>query len=147
MDGVDGLVGGLSFLGFTMFLVVGAFYDNKELLTLSVLFMGCILSFLKYNLSIKQKIFLGDSGSLFLGLILVSLGINLLESQKISQTNNYAYAFLLLVSFFTIPVMDSLRVYINRINKGNSPFKADKSHLHHLFGLLHYPIDMVTELL
>lgn len=145
MDGVDGLVGGLSFLGFTMFLIASIFYNDMELLTLSVLFMGILLSFLRFNLSRKQKIFMGDSGSLFLGFIFVTLGIKLLEDHKISQQNNYAYTFLLLVSFFTIPVLDSMRVYIGRMKKGDSPFKADKSHLHHLLlsvGLTHKKISL-----
>ncbi len=150
MDGVDGLVGGLSFLGFTMFLIASIFYNDMELLTLSVLFMGILLSFLRFNLSRKQKIFMGDSGSLFLGFIFVSLGIHLLESQQINQQNNYAYAFLLLVSFFAIPVLDSMRVYVGRMKKGDSPFKADKSHLHHLLlsvGLTHKKISLYVVLM
>lgn len=133
MDGVDGLVGTLSFLGFTMLLITSIFLKNMELATLCVVFMGSILGFLKYNLSKEKKIFMGDSGSLFIGFILVTLGINLLENEKINVNQQYSYVFLLLIAFFSIPVLDSIRVYLGRIKKGNSPFKADKSHLHHLF--------------
>lgn len=82
---------------------------------------------------------MGDSGSLFLGFFLVTFGIKFMEEQGSSQ-NGYAYGFLLLVSFFSIPVLDSLRVYLGRIKHGNSPFKADRSHLHHVLltaGLTH----------
>lgn len=138
MDGVDGLVGGLSVLGFTMFLLSSLYFNDYYLGKISVIFIGAIVGFLRFNLS-KKKIFMGDSGSLFLGFVLITLGIKLMEENGSSQ-NGYAYGFLLLVSFFSIPVLDSLRVYIGRIKQGNSPFKADKSHLHHLLlnaGLTH----------
>ncbi|MBB1194029.1 undecaprenyl/decaprenyl-phosphate alpha-N-acetylglucosaminyl 1-phosphate transferase [Flavobacterium sp. SOK18b] len=138
MDGVDGLVGGLSVLGFTMFLLASIYFNNYFLGKISVIFLGAIIGFLRFNLS-KNKIFMGDSGSLFLGFVLVTLGIKFMEEQEASQ-KGYTYGFLLLVSFFSIPVLDSLRVYFGRIKQGNSPFKADKSHLHHLLltaGLTH----------
>ncbi len=138
MDGVDGLVGGLSILGFTMFLLASIYFNDYYLGKISVIFIGTLVGFLRFNLS-KKKIFMGDSGSLFLGFILVTLGIKFMEKQ-IGYQNGYAYGFLLLVSFFSIPVLDSLRVYLGRIKQGNSPFKADKTHLHHLLlnaGLTH----------
>lgn len=143
MDGVDGLVGSFSFLGFTLFFLVSLFYKNIEMSVLTVVFMGSLLSFLRYNLSHQRKIFMGDSGSLFLGFTLITLGINILESKQNNLQSDYSYIFLLLVSFFTIPVLDSIRVYLARIKKGNSPFKADKSHIHHLLlsiGLTHKKI-------
>ena len=142
MDGVDGLVGGLSLLGFSMFLIASIFYNDYYLGKTSVIFIGSIIGFLKFNLS-KNKIFMGDAGSLFLGLILVSLGINFMEQHPIDEKYNYAYGFLILVAFFSIPVLDSIRVYLGRIKDGNSPFKADKSHIHHLLltaGLTHKKI-------
>ena len=148
MDGVDGLVGGLSLLGFTMFFIASIFYDNYILGKISVIFIGAIIGFLKYNLS-KKKIFMGDAGSLFLGFILVTLGIQFMEKQRVSQDYGYAYGFLILLSFFSIPVLDSLRVYVGRMKRGNSPFKADKSHLHHLLlvaGLTHKKISIFVVL-
>lgn len=148
MDGVDGLVGGLSLLGFTMFLVASIFYNNYFLGKISVIFIGAIIGFLKFNLS-KKKIFMGDAGSLFLGFILVTLGIQFMEDQHVNHDYGYAYGFLILVAFFSIPVLDSLRVYVGRMKQGNSPFKADKSHLHHLLltaGLTHKKISIFVVL-
>jgi UDP-GlcNAc:undecaprenyl-phosphate GlcNAc-1-phosphate transferase len=139
IDGVDGLVGGLSLLGFTMFLIASTFYNNYFLGKISVIFIGAIIGFLKFNLS-KKKIFMGDAGSLFIGFILVTLGIKFMEDQRVNNDYGYTYGFLILVAFFSIPVLDSMRVYIGRMKEGNSPFKADKSHLHHLLlmaGLTH----------
>lgn len=145
MDGVDGLVGGLSILGFTMFLLASIYFNDYYLGKISVIFIGAIAGFLRFNLS-KKKIFMGDSGSLFLGFVLVTLGIKFMEEQGNAQ-NGSAYGFLLLVSFFSIPVLDSLRVYLGRIKQGNSPFQADKSHLHHLLlsaGLTHKKIALTV---
>ena len=145
MDGVDGLVGGLSLLGFTMFLLASLYFNDYFLGKISIIFIGAIIGFLKFNLS-KKKIFMGDSGSLFLGFILVTLGIKFMEKQNLDHLN-YAYGFLLLVSFFSIPVLDSLRVYLGRIKRGNSPFSADKSHLHHLLlsaGLTHKKVALTV---
>lgn len=141
MDGVDGLVGGLSLLGFLLLLLGGLFYD-MYLSKIAIAFIGAIIGFLKFNFS-KLKIFMGDSGSLFLGFLLVTLGIRLLEKQVNNPVQNYFYLFLILVSFFAIPVLDSVRVYLGRIKEGYSPFKADKTHLHHLLlqvGLTHKKI-------
>lgn len=146
MDGVDGLVGGLSLLGFTMFLVSSIYFKDTNLTFISIVFIGAIIGFLKFNLSSK-KIFMGDAGSLFLGFILITLGIKLMEKQSNVANINYGYGFLLVVAFFAIPVLDSLRVYMGRIKKGNSPFSADKSHLHHLLltaGLTHKKVSIVV---
>jgi UDP-GlcNAc:undecaprenyl-phosphate GlcNAc-1-phosphate transferase len=143
MDGVDGLVGELSLLGFSMFLLASIYFNDYYLGKISIVFIGSVIGFLKFNLS-KNKIFMGDSGSLFLGFILVTLGIKFMEKQSNTQ-NSYAYGFLLLVTFFSIPVLDSIRVYLGRIKKGNSPFTADKSHLHHLLlraGLTHKKVSV-----
>jgi UDP-GlcNAc:undecaprenyl-phosphate GlcNAc-1-phosphate transferase len=137
MDGVDGLVGGLSLLGFSLFFIDALMRQDYFLAKLSIVFMGAIIGFLKFNLS-KNKIFMGDSGSLFLGFVLVSLGIKSLSQPM--PYDSHSYGFLVLFAFFTIPVFDSIRVYASRIKKGYSPFRADRSHLHHLLlnaGLSH----------
>lgn len=143
MDGVDGLVGGLSLLGFTMFLLASIFFNDYFLGKISIIFIGAIVGFLRFNLS-KNKIFMGDSGSLFLGFVLVTMGIKFME-KEIMKDNSFAYGFLLLVVFFSIPVLDSLRVYMGRIKNGKSPFSPDKSHLHHLLlraGLTHKKVSI-----
>lgn len=146
MDGVDGLVGGLSVLGFCLFLLTAIYFNDYFLGFLSVIFIGATIGFLKYNLSSK-KIFMGDSGSLFLGFILVTIGIHFMKKQTITHNYEYAYGFLLLITFFSIPVLDSIRVYLGRIKEGDSPFKADKSHLHHLLlriGLTHKKVALTV---
>lgn len=139
LDGVDGLIGGLSLLGFTILFFVGIYFNNDNLAFSSILFIGAVLGFLRFNLG-REKIFMGDSGSLFIGFILITETIKFLQKQDISKGHSCSYTVLLLILFFSIPVFDSLRVYMGRIKRGNSPFSADKSHLHHLLlgvGLSH----------
>lgn len=131
MDGVDGLVGGLSILGFMLLLLAGIVYNDTFLLKLAIIFIAALIGFLKYNFS-KQKIFMGDGGSLFLGFLLVTIGIHIMEKHVIQKQQNYLYEALIIVAFFIIPVLDSIRVYLTRIRKGHSAFRADKSHLHHI---------------
>ncbi|MEL1253530.1 MraY family glycosyltransferase [Flavobacterium sp. DGU38] len=132
MDGVDGLIGILSLLGFFILLIIAIYFKDYNLIFSSILFIGAILGFLRFNLG-KEKIFMGDSGSLFIGFILITEAIKFLQKHEIGKENSFSYTVLLLILFFSIPVFDSLRVYMGRIKRGNSPFSADKSHLHHLF--------------
>ncbi len=145
MDGVDGLIGGISFLGFAIFLCSAIYFRDYFTAFLSTVFMGSIIGFLKFNLG-QKKIFMGDSGSLFIGFIMVTQAIKFLQKNIMLHDNKPDFAVLLLIVFFSIPVFDSLRVYLGRIKKGQSPFKADKSHLHHLLlsiGLTHKKVDAV----
>lgn len=132
MDGVDGLMGGISFVGFAIFLCSAVYFNDYFLVFLSTVFMGAIAGFLKFNFS-RKKIFMGDSGSLFIGFILITQALKFLQENAAPREQNPDVVVLLLIVLFAIPIFDSLRVYLGRIKKGNSPFRADKSHLHHLF--------------
>jgi UDP-GlcNAc:undecaprenyl-phosphate GlcNAc-1-phosphate transferase len=149
MDGVDGLVGSLAMIGFSSFFFTSLYFGNYNLSILSIIFMGATIGFLYHNLS-RSKIYMGDSGSLPLGFLLVTFGIHFLQQEILNPKWNPLYPFLLLLAFFSIPVFDSLRVYMGRIKKGNSLFKADKSHLHHLLlgsGLTHKKVTLYIVLL
>ena len=135
MDGIDGLAGGLAIVGFSTLSILFYMLEKNELVVLFVAIIGAIIGFLRFNLS-KNKVFLGDGGSLFLGFILVVSGINLIETTNILGKVNHTTALITVIGIFLLPVLDSLRVYRKRIKSGVSPFKADKSHLHHLFLLL-----------
>lgn len=135
MDGVDGLAGSLALTGFTVLAILAFIQDMPELTVLYTVFMGALAVFLRFNLS-SNKIFMGDGGSLFLGFILVVSGLNMLQTLTHSSTNYSTPVVLIVIGIFLLPVLDSLRVYRGRIKNGDSPFKADRSHLHHLFLLL-----------
>lgn len=134
MDGIDGLAGGLAIIGLIFFSFLAFLLGKTYLIILYLALIGALLGFLKFNFSKNQKIFMGDAGSLFLGYILVVSAIILLQSAHKTQYSNLTLVVILGV--FIIPVLDSLRVYFERIQEGKSPFEADKRHLHHLVLLL-----------
>lgn len=135
MDGIDGLAGGLAIVGFLTFSILSFILSDYVYLVLFASIIGSTIGFLKFNLS-KDKIFLGDGGSLFLGFILVVSGINIIEKSNELATCNQPMILIAVIGIFLLPVLDSLRVYFSRIKNGYSPFRADKSHIHHLILIL-----------
>ena len=132
MDGIDGLAGSLAIVGFIAFSIVTYVFGRYEYTILFIALIGAILGFLRFNLG-KNKIFMGDGGSLFLGFILVVSGIQLIEMTNVHDSIDQSLILMVVISIFLVPVLDSIRVYAGRMKKGISPFSADKSHLHHLF--------------
>jgi UDP-N-acetylmuramyl pentapeptide phosphotransferase/UDP-N-acetylglucosamine-1-phosphate transferase len=132
IDGVDGLA---AMLG----IIVGLFFSISFLvakdwpyaiLGFSIVFG--LIGFLFYNFS-PARVFMGDTGSLFLGLVLAVLSVRFIRTNssnfidlKITETGAMAFAAVF------IPIMDTLRVFLIRIYKGMSPFERDVNHLHHI---------------
>ena len=123
-DGLDGLAGGIALL------VVGAlgalaYAAGDETGTLAaVCIAGATLGFLRYNTT-PARVFLGDSGSQFLGFSVAVLAIYLVERA------NTAISPLVPLVALAIPVMDTLVVMGIRIANGRPPFMPDRHHLHH----------------
>ncbi|MBT1701914.1 glycosyltransferase family 4 protein [Chryseosolibacter indicus] len=132
MDGIDGLFGILAIIGFSILSYISFKVNYREQVILFMAIVGSLVAFLRFNFSNKQKIFMGDAGSLFLGFVLITSAINLLNTAETSTSIDKTKVLLLVASIFLVPVLDSLRVYLGRIKKGISPFQADKTHLHHL---------------
>ena len=135
MDGIDGLAGGLALIGIALMIPIFYSLGHQGFALLLAAISGALFSFLRFNLS-NDKIFLGDGGSLFLGFILAVAGIQLIEANAAHVEGFQGYAVIGVVSIFLLPVLDALRVFYTRIQNGDSPFKADKTHLHHLILLL-----------
>lgn len=130
MDGIDGLVAGLAIIGLIVFSWLAWITNNQSLMIFYFSLIGALIGFLKYNFSKTKKIFMGDAGSLFLGFVFVVSAIILIQSaQKIEKTSIVVPS---IIGVLFLPVFDSLRVYRARIKQGKSPFKADKTHFHHL---------------
>jgi len=138
MDGIVGLAAGLSMLAAIVF--GGWFFisSNYSYAILSFSLVGAIAGFFCYNVyGKKNKIFMGDTGSLLLGTIISVLMIRFNEL-NIDQTQPYAIASSPGVSLGIIfyPIFDTVRVTLIRIINRRSPFSADKNHLHHRLLLL-----------
>lgn len=124
VDGLDGLAGGCMMLSLAAIAFLAFVVDAAPLVLLSLILMGAILGFLNYN-SHPARIFLGDSGSQFLGFSIATFAIMLTEIYHTAL--NPTLPFLLL----GLPLADTAWVFFRRISQGKSPFRPDKQHLHH----------------
>jgi len=132
IDGVDGLAGTLGLLSTLIF---GIYFFAIQMPAYSLLafaMTGSLLAFLIFNHH-PAKIFMGDSGSLMIGLvnsILVIKFITVADSPVI--TIPIESSVVVGMAILIIPLVDTLRVFSIRIFKGNSPFTPDRNHVHHL---------------
>lgn len=126
LDGLDGLVSGISLLVFTLLFFVSLnLLDTFSLVVLSSI-IGCLIGFLKYN-GYPARIFLGDSGSMVLGYLVVSSAL-MLSINKHTHVLDLTFPFILLA----VPIADTLKVMLERIISGKHPFVADRTHIHHI---------------
>lgn len=134
IDGIDGLAAGV---GILTSLVFGAWFwisGHIPYVVLSVSLAGSLVAFFYFNVfSKKNKIFLGDTGSLIIGMTMAVIAVRFLQFEVFAKgpavlpsTSGVAIGVLI------IPLFDTLRVFIIRIFNGKSPFIADRKHIHHL---------------
>jgi len=140
IDGIDALCASVSIFVLT---VLGAwffFIDEMFYSMFAVTTAGATLAFLKYNVS-PSKIFMGDTGSLVLGSICTILIIQMLQlNPEVVTAFQFQSVPAIALGLLILPVFDTMRVFIVRILKGQSPFLPDKNHIHHLlldFGFSH----------
>ena len=135
IDGIDGLA---AIVGVVISIIYTAiFYMTKEyfysLISLTV--NGCLMAFLRYNLSEDKKIFMGDTGSLIIGYIISILTLKFLALSPDSIANlpfileNIP---LIAISILIVPLFDTARVFAIRVANKRSPFSSDRSHIHHI---------------
>lgn len=128
IDGMDGLAGALSLVAFAALAFLLSRVTNAWSL-LPALFIAALLGYLVFNLKLHSsfsKIFMGDSGNMLIGLTLIWLmviGVELEEPALRPVTALYIIA---------VPLIDMASVIMRRIKSGQSPFLADRQHLHHL---------------
>ena len=132
IDGIDGLAAGVGFISSFAFGIWFVFNNEFQYASLSFALAGALLGFLIFNFS-PAKIFMGDSGSIILGMFICILSIKLIEYpinnlspfwQKISKP-------VFVISIISYPLLDTFRVVLIRTLSGQSPFLADKNHIHH----------------
>jgi UDP-N-acetylmuramyl pentapeptide phosphotransferase/UDP-N-acetylglucosamine-1-phosphate transferase len=143
IDGIDGLsaITGVIVASFYsyMFYKLGYYFY----LSLSLATIATLLAFLRFNFSLSKKIFMGDTGSLVIGLVLGLLTLKLMSvgDEGFSVLSfNIAQLPLFLIGVLFIPLLDTLRVMLLRVTKGVSMFKPDRNHIHHImvdFGMSH----------
>ena len=156
IDGVNGLSSGYCIFACAIFGYVFYRMGDVSRATLAFVAIGALIPFFLHNVfGQKSKMFIGDGGTLLMGVIMSSFVINVLKSGSLvslSVRENFGLVpFTLAV--FAIPVFDTIRVMTLRILRGISPFSPDKTHLHHLLLDLHFShvgtsgIEILTNLL
>ena len=140
IDGIDGLAGGLGTLSSLAFGFYFFLSDEWQYALLCFSMSGALMAFLIFNFP-PARIFMGDTGSLILGLLLSLIVIKFIKLGTLPGTIiPLPAAPALGFSILMVPLFDTIRVFTIRILKGGSPFKADRNHIHHLFldaGLSH----------
>lgn len=135
IDGVDGLAGTLALFACAAFAFLGYKTDDITMLTIAVGAIGSLLPFLRLNFSKKNKIFMGDTGSMILGFLISFFAVRFMSgttAAKINLFHNSAPILALSILFF--PLLDTLRIFVIRVVvHKKSPFEADQNHLHHGF--------------
>jgi len=139
IDGIDGLASGLSIIAFGV--LSYTFYQKEyfPFALIAVAAMGCLFPFFYYNVfgrgrNRKKKIFMGDTGSLAIGMLLAYLLIRCTMTIPSQITSGIELPNPLIVfSVIIIPCFDAVSVAIHRIWRGTNPFKPDRNHLHHKF--------------
>ena len=142
IDGLDGLATGIvgisaaAFFGFSYLLAVENGFSRAGAPSLvTAIVIGCCLGFLPHNAH-PAKIFMGDSGSMFLGLLLAASAITLMgqiDANAVFAENIGPAALPLLLPFavLAIPLLDLALAVLRRVRSGRSPFAPDQEHLHH----------------
>lgn len=124
IDGLDGLACGVSTISSMTLLVISLVVSDAPAAILMAALAGSCIGFLPYNLN-PAKIFMGDTGSTFLGYVLAVVSIQGLF--KFYTIISFAVPFLML----GLPIFDTCFAFIRRIAHGQSPMHADRSHVHH----------------
>jgi UDP-GlcNAc:undecaprenyl-phosphate/decaprenyl-phosphate GlcNAc-1-phosphate transferase len=133
IDGLDGLAGTIASTSLLAFGVWFFLVGDIVFAILAFSMLGAILAFLIFNWD-PSEIFMGDTGALVIGLLLAIMVIQFINT-NFNLPADAPYKFTASIAtgacFIIIPLVDTMRIVILRLIKGQSPFKPDKSHIHH----------------
>ena len=138
-DGIDGLA---AMLGIVISVCYGAIFyiiGDYLFLSFSVILIGCLFAFLRFNLQDKNKVFMGDTGSLFLGFVFYLFTLYFVTNESVILSvfvPHKSLVSLAALCIFIVPILDSGSVFFSRVWHKKSPFKPDNNHVHHL--VLHF---------
>ncbi len=126
LDNMDGLSAGVSAMASGYFLLLAALSGQYLVGALTAALLGACIGFLVYNFN-PASIFMGDTGSLFLGFVLAAVGIKLRF-----PTNIPAVTWMVPVLVLGVPILDTSMVIVSRLRRGKNPFTTPgKDHLSH----------------
>jgi UDP-GlcNAc:undecaprenyl-phosphate/decaprenyl-phosphate GlcNAc-1-phosphate transferase len=132
IDGIDGLASGLGILISAFFGSSFYLYGHYQYAILSFAVTGGLIPFFLFNVFGKEnKIFMGDTGSLILGVLFAVIALKYNEFALTDPGEIYHYAPVLSLAIVSVPLFDMVRVFCLRIFKRKSPFSPDMNHIHH----------------
>lgn len=134
-DGIDGLAGMMGIVMLVGYGIIFYVIGDVMFLSFSVILIGGLFAFLRYNLANRNKVFMGDTGSLFLGYVFYLFTMYIVTSDSAILAVMLPEKYLVILSVlvvYTIPVLDSGSVFFSRVWRKKSPFSPDNSHIHHL---------------
>lgn len=135
IDGINGLCTATSIIAsvsFGIWFYLEGSPKSMQMVTIIAAVIGALLAFLKYNAS-PAKIFMGDTGSLLLGVLLAFFAIQFLETNKdYCGPYHIESSPVVAMSFIVLPLVDMVKVFTIRLLKKRSPFHPDKNHIHHV---------------
>ena len=139
IDGIDGYSSGYGILACSCFAVIFIIEKQTVWSSLAVIVTAALIPFFFHNVfGLKSKMFIGDGGTMMLGFLMTIFGLGALSMRRGLELEAQGVGVIAMtLAILCIPIFDTLRVMTVRMLRGRSPFKPDKSHLHHLF------IDMV----
>lgn len=124
IDGLDGLAVGVSAISSATFLIISLIVAECDISMLCAAILGACIGFFPYNKN-PAKMFMGDTGSTFLGFILATISVQ--GMFKMYAIISFAVPFLIL----GLPIFDTAFAFTRRIARGQNPMKADREHVHH----------------
>jgi UDP-N-acetylmuramyl pentapeptide phosphotransferase/UDP-N-acetylglucosamine-1-phosphate transferase len=132
IDGSDGLAAGIGIITSVFFGLWFYYSYQYDLGLLAFVLAGALVAFLIFNFS-PARIFMGDSGSLFIGAFTFAMAIKCIETDGriLTAVHNSISAPVYAMSVLAYPLIDTIRVFSLRLAKGLSPFTADRNHIHH----------------
>lgn len=130
VDGIDGLLGGLSIVTFASLGILLSLVGEQSLSYLCLLLVICMVPYIIMNLGLighKRKVFMGDAGSMMIGFTVIWLLIGASQTPGNAMIRPVTALWLI-----AVPLMDMTAIMIRRVKQGKSPFKPDREHLHHI---------------
>jgi len=132
VDGIDGLAASIGIFSSIIFGIKFLITFNEDYAILCMAIIGSLLAFLWFNVyGSTNKIFLGDTGSLILGLLIAVLVIQYNEFALTTTPQEISFSPVFSLAILATPLADMIRVFTIRIYKGKSPFAPDMNHIHH----------------
>tara|TARA_E500000178_G_C17017295_1_gene753685 strand:+ start:1425 stop:2360 length:936 start_codon:yes stop_codon:yes gene_type:complete len=130
IDGIDGLA--ISIISLFIFYFEFFSSSSSDFIYLSLIIISSIIPLFYFNFKKENKVFLGDSGSLFIGTLISIYVLKILSQDYIIKYEYDLNKIMFVLSLLFYPIVDIVRIVFVRIYNGKSPFNADKNHLHHI---------------